>query len=108
MKETSTYKLIKGVFSPQDAIHILMEMINNKINYHNLKVFSMKERFNEHSSHSDKRIEELKLLAKQLRKTLESVEEDNQLVEIDCTINLTVSKKKQRITKKSSKKDISL
>lgn len=108
MKETSTYKLIKGVFTPQDAAHILLEMINNKINYHNLRVFSMKERFNEDSSHSDKRIEELKLLAKQLRKTLESVEQDNQLVEIDCTINLIINNKKKRVSKKSTKEDMPL
>jgi len=86
------YKLIDGIFSASDATRILLEIINNKINYHQLQVFSIKERFNGDVSHSEKRIKELTKIGKSLRKSLSAAEKKGHRVEIHCPIEIKVIK----------------
>ncbi len=86
------YKLIEGKFSASDATQILLEIINNKINYHHLQVFSIKERFNGDVTHSEKRIKELTKIGKSLRKTLSAAEKKGYQIEIHCPIEIKVIK----------------
>jgi hypothetical protein len=88
----NNYKLIDGTFSANDATKILLEIINNKINYHHLHVFSVKERFNGDVSHSEKRIKELTKIGKSIRKTLDTAEKKGLRVEIHCPIEIKVIK----------------
>lgn len=53
------FKLIDGEFSADEAQKILMSLINNKIDFHNLFAFSNHIRFNNDVNGSKKRIEEL-------------------------------------------------
>ena len=59
MKANYNYKLIDGEFSPSEAKKILMDLINTKINYHNLDGFSNHIRFNAAISHHENRVEQL-------------------------------------------------
>jgi len=86
----NNYKLIDGAFSAGDATRILLDIINNKINYHHLQVFSIKERFNGDVSHSEKRIKELTKLGKSIKKTLATAEKKGLRVEIHCPIEIKV------------------
>jgi hypothetical protein len=90
MVKTEEYKLIEGTFPAADASKILLEIINNKINYHNLQIFSIQERFNGDASHSEKRVKELLKISKALKKTLAAAEKKGSMVEIYCPINIRV------------------
>lgn len=57
---TSRYKLIQGVFSAEEASHVLNQLISNKIRFHELKHFSHIERMGAADKQSLKRILELK------------------------------------------------
>lgn len=53
------YKLIEGDFSTEEAKKVLLSLINNKIDYHNLNAFSDFIRNNESLDKSKNRILEL-------------------------------------------------
>ena len=89
MNENQNFHLIKGTFTADDASKILMEMIQNKIAYHNLQIFSQRVRFGEaDTSASQKRIEELMVIKENLQKTLRQAEDLGLSVELDCPINV--------------------
>jgi hypothetical protein len=92
MNSEKSYKLIDGIFEAADANKILLELINNKINYHNRQIFSIKERFNGDASSSEKRIKVLLKTAKALKKTLESAQKKGLRVELHCPIEIKVMK----------------
>ena len=92
MSPENNYTLIDGTVTAHDATKILLDIINNKINYHHLHVFSVKERFNGDVSHSEKRIKELTKIGKSIRKTLDTAEKKGLRVEIHCPIEIKVIK----------------
>ncbi len=59
MENNTSFKLIDGAFTAEETQKILMSLINNKIDFHNLFAFSNHIRFNQDSNASKKRIEEL-------------------------------------------------
>lgn len=59
MNEPIEYKLIDGKFTAHEAREILLDMINKKIQFHQLKNFSSEERFGKSLPSSLKRIKEL-------------------------------------------------
>ena len=54
-----SYCLIRGSFVPDAARQVLMTLINDKINFHQLNVWSHRERFGEDNPVVVKRVEEL-------------------------------------------------
>lgn len=90
MEKINDYKLIDGTFKASDASKILLEIINNKINYHNLQAFLIKEKFDGDVSHSEKRVNQLIKMGKSLKKTLESAEKKGLNVKIHCPIEIEV------------------
>lgn len=86
------YSIIQGTFMPGDASRILLGIINDKINYHNLEILSIQERFNGDVSHSVKRIEELKEIREELRKVLAIAVDNEMEVRVNCTLNLELVK----------------
>ena len=57
MENGYQFKLIEGQFSPSEARKVLLALINSKINFHNLEIFSNQIRFDEENSHSKIRID---------------------------------------------------
>lgn len=90
MEKINNYKLIDGTFKASDASQILLEIINNKINYHNLQAFLIKEKFDGDVSHSEKRVKQLIKMGKSLKKMLESAEKKGLNVKITCPIEIEV------------------
>ncbi|MDZ7648980.1 MAG: hypothetical protein U5K54_18430 [Cytophagales bacterium] len=88
MDKTHEYQLILGEFSASDASQILLEIINNKINYHNRQIFSIKERFNGDVSHSEKRIKALLKTSNGIKKILATAEKRGNYIQIDCPIKI--------------------
>ena len=58
MKELD-FKLVKGVFDPEEAQDVLFSLINNKIRFHQLEAFSIRERNLGTTFSSESRIVEL-------------------------------------------------
>ena len=54
------FDLIKGEFTAEEAQEILMHMLQKKISFHEMKIFSKDIRFGETDEASIKRIEELR------------------------------------------------
>ena len=59
MKKTETIELIKGTFTPSEAREILLQLLDSKINFHNLKNWSSRERFGKPDPFSEQRLKHL-------------------------------------------------
>lgn len=59
MNQPYQFELINGTFSVPEAREILLDMINKKINFHQMRNFSTEERTGEPNYASLQRIEEL-------------------------------------------------
>ncbi len=59
MEKEYQFKLIEGQFSPSEAGRVLFTLINSKVNFHNLEVFSNQIRFKEEDHPSKIRIKTL-------------------------------------------------
>lgn len=59
MEKEYQFKLVEGQFLPSEAGRVLFTLINSKINFHNLEVFSNQIRFKEDDHHSKKRMKTL-------------------------------------------------
>lgn len=59
MKNEQGFKLIDGVFTPEEVGKVITALIDSKINYHNLEDFSNHIRFNNDLSYSKIRVGEL-------------------------------------------------
>lgn len=57
---TNNIKLIDGIFNVEDATELLQHILNEKIKYHQQRIFSLSERFDLDDTHSRKRISELR------------------------------------------------
>lgn len=60
MKDEKEYTLINGTFSALEAWEIIRNLYTSKIRFHEMRNFSMKERFGKDDSATIKRISELK------------------------------------------------
>ena len=69
MKQTESVDLIKGTFTPQEAREILLQLLDSKINFHNMKNWSTRERFGITNADSEQRLKHLK----DSRKTVETL-----------------------------------
>lgn len=67
-------QLINGEFNPDDAKNIILSLINSKIQYHQLEIFSMQERYGIEATHSINRIEELKLTTRDVKEIIKEAE----------------------------------
>lgn len=60
------FELIDGTFEHNDARELLMQLLDDKINFHHRRNFSWQERFGHHDPHSDNRIAELTMVRERL------------------------------------------
>jgi hypothetical protein len=83
-------ELIDTEFSPEDAGKILLSLINHKIQYHQIEVFSTEERFGEPSQHSLKRLESLKSSSEEISKYIKTSIQENKKIKIHSQINIEI------------------
>ena len=60
MKKTETIDLIKGTFTPSEAQYLLLDLLNSKINFHNKKDWSSRERFGKPDADSEQKLKQLR------------------------------------------------
>ena len=89
MESKHILKLIDGEFKPSEAGNILLDLINYKINYHQMELFSNEERFSKDLSNSKSRIEQLKKVRKCLEEIINYSSEKGMNVKIESFIDIT-------------------
>ena len=93
MEKEHQFKLVDGQFAPSEAGKVLFALINSKINFHNLEIFSHQIRFNEENPHSKTRIKSLLDVSESIKAlVLEALSKDMEL-KIDSVIRIELSPK---------------
>jgi hypothetical protein len=90
MKNLKDYKLITGVFSPSDAKEILLNVYNGKIQFHQMKNFSSKERFGKEDKVAIKRIPQLKKSLEKLIKQITKAEKQKKQINLSADIFIEI------------------
>lgn len=86
--EQRSYCLVKGSFDPENARLVLMNLVNDKINFHQLNDWSRRERFGESDSASLKRVEELQQIKVQIMQLTEHASSHGLKLKINCDIEI--------------------
>ena len=89
MDNKHSLKLIDGTFTPSEARKVMFDLINSKINYHNMEAFSIKERFNGDTSYCEKRIKQLKETRRCLEEIINYTLEERVKLRVTSFINIT-------------------
>lgn len=84
-----TIKLIKGLYTPNEAKEILLDMLDSKINFHKIKSLSSLVRCNQPNAESEARIEELKEARGQILKLIQEAREGNTQLRIESTVHIS-------------------
>lgn len=86
--EKQRIQLINGDFNPKDAQRILLSIINSKIQYHQLEIFSLEERFGIEATQSKDRIEELKLSVRDIQEIIKEATEAGMKLKVTSTVDI--------------------
>lgn len=91
MSSSKTFTLVKGSYSPDDAKEILMNLIQSKIQFHNIRKLSSFEKSGSRDETSEDRISDLKEARKEILDMLKSSDEKGiSNVSINSTIHITL------------------
>ncbi len=82
------YDLIKGEFSPEDALEIINHLIAKKISFHQLKNFSNEIRFGTVDEKSVTRCTELKQCSAAITDLIQQAEKQGKNLNIKSTISI--------------------
>ena len=89
MKKTETIDLIKGTFTPAEARNLLLDLLNSKINFHNKKNWSSRERFGKPDVDSEQKLQHLRESRSKVETLFSKlINEDNE--EKSLTLNSTI------------------
>jgi hypothetical protein len=89
MKKPHTFKLIDGKFNAIEARKILIDLIQNKINYHAREIHMMEEHNEGNTDKSIKRVAQLKKSADTLKKVLLQADSKGMQLKIRGTVEIT-------------------
>ena len=93
MEKEYQFKLIEGQFAPSEAGKVLFSLINSKINYHNLEIFSNQIRFDEENPHSKIRIKSLSDAAEYIKELIKEGSLKDMYLKIDGAIQIALTPK---------------
>jgi hypothetical protein len=93
MEKEYQFKLIEGQFAPSEAGKVLFSLINSKINYHNLEIFSNQIRFDEENPHSKIRIKSLSDAAEYIKELIKEGSLKDMDLKIDGAIQIALTPK---------------
>ena len=88
-----SFKLIDGTYDPSEAADVLFSVLGDKIRFHNIQILSIQERFNGDTSHSEKRLHELKESKKQIADIILKARDNNYDIEIKGVIDISLKEK---------------
>lgn len=88
--EKNDFELIKGKFSPDDAQEILSNLLQKKIDYHNLRIFSQYERFGTNDEFSQSRLKELKRSFESIQAIIAEARDQGDYLIINSSISIEI------------------
>ena len=89
MKNPHTFKLIDGKFTPLEARKILIELIQNKINFHSREIHMMEEHNEGNTSRPEKRIAQLRKSSETLKKVFLQADKKGMQLKLRGDIEIT-------------------
>ncbi len=90
MNKTSSLKFIDGQFSSEEANTLLLTILKNKIDFHELKNIQSKEREGSSDHNALQRIQELKETRSQALELLKTAVLENKKLQIESEIKITL------------------
>ncbi len=87
------FKLIDTTYKVEDAKDVLLSLIDDKIKFLGMQVFSLSERFGTDTIHLEKRMVALKKERENLIKIFAEQNNPENKVEIDCSVKLKIGTK---------------
>ncbi len=94
MQNLQKSTFIEGTFSPQESREIIMSVFSSKINFHQMKNFSSRERFGIDDKTATKRIPELKKAMDELLSIIEGAQKTGEEVKLRSDIRISLIKSK--------------
>jgi hypothetical protein len=89
--DTRSYRLINGVFFPDEAGELLMTLLEDKISFHKRNDWSRRERFGEVDGASVKRVSELMQTKADLAEIIEEAAAAGMNLSINGTFAITLT-----------------
>jgi len=96
MKTNLTFDLIDGTFKPFEAKRVLFTLIKDKINFHELELFSANERYGFDLPHSRKRIKDLNDTLVRIEHVINEFEKSNFEIKISGAIEIVAVEKMEK------------
>lgn len=93
MEKEYQFKLVEGQFAPSEAGKVLFSLINSKINYHNLEIFSNQIRFDGENPHSKIRIKTLSGASEYIKELIKEASLKDMELEIEGVIQIALTPK---------------
>ena len=90
MNKTSSLKFIEGRFNPEEANTLLLTILKNKIDFHELKNIQSKEREGSTDNNALQRIQELKESRMHALELLKTAVLENKKLQIESEIKITL------------------
>lgn len=90
MKKIETVELVKGSFTPQEAREVLLQLLNSKINFHNLKNWSSRETFGKPDANSEQRINYLEESRKKVEIIVSKAIDEQRNIIINSSIEINI------------------
>lgn len=94
MTTTLNFDLIKGNFKVADAKRVLMTLINDKIGFHELEIFSAHEKYGKDLPDSIRRVKELNEALLKITEFVNQIDTDNSEIKILGSIEIVAVDKK--------------
>ncbi len=91
MSTNRVFKLIEGEFDAHDAAEVLLSVISDKINFHEVQLLSCQERNSGDAAYSKKRFEELRHTREEVTELLREAREKNLKLQINSDIEIKIT-----------------
>lgn len=89
MKKPHTFKLVDGKFTPNEARKVLLELIQNKVNFHEREIHMLEERNEGNIVRHERRVTQLKKSAETLKKVLLLADKKGMQLKVKGEIEIT-------------------
>ena len=80
--------LVNGTYSATDAQHLLLSLVNHKIDFHTIEKWSHEERFGRDHDHSIRRLHELEQLHGTLKQLCKQAAEEGMQLKIKGQLSI--------------------
>ena len=91
--QKSSYKLVDGVFEPNDAATVLFNLISDKIKFHNTLVLTTYEHTGEVNEKSQKRVDELVVSKNEINELVKQAQKEGFQMKVSSEITIELLKK---------------